>query len=97
MSNRLLSQGVLNASSLNASSLNSSPPMHDKLLSKSSRNRALLECSIPFIYNQGLGGGGLGTFCPGQKIFFGQNQRKIIFFAGPSCRIVFFNNRKLHL
>ena len=35
-------------------------------------------------------GGGAWVFGPGQNIFFGQNRSKIIFFAGPSGRIIFF-------
>ena len=46
---------------------------------------------------QGGGGGGAWVFGPGQNIFFGQNRSKFIFFAGPSGRIIFFHNRKLHL
>ena len=42
------------------------------------------------------GGGGLG-FLVRPKYFFGQNRSKIIFFAGPSGRIIIFRNRKLHL
>ena len=36
------------------------------------------------------GGGGAWVFGLGQDIFFGQNWSKIIFFAGPSDRIIFF-------
>ena len=36
------------------------------------------------------GGGGAWVFGPSQNIFFGQNRSKIIFFAGPSGRIIFF-------
>ena len=35
-------------------------------------------------------GGGAWVFGPGQNIFFGQNWSKIIFFAGPLGRIMFF-------
>ena len=35
-------------------------------------------------------GGGAWNFFPGQEFFFGQFWNKIIFFAGPSGRIIFF-------
>ena len=35
-------------------------------------------------------GGGAWVFGPGQNIFFWQKRSKIIFFAGPSGRIIFF-------
>ena len=42
-----------------------------------------------------LGGGGLG-FRSGPEIFFWTQYRsKVIFFAGPSGRIIFFHNQKL--
>ena len=36
------------------------------------------------------GGGGAWDLCLGRKIFFRQYRRKVIFFAGPSGRIIFF-------
>ena len=37
------------------------------------------------------GGGGAWVFGPGQDIFFAQNRIKIIFFDGPSGRIILFS------
>ena len=39
-------------------------------------------------------GGGAWVFGPGQNIFLRQNRSKIIFFAGPSGRIIFFSEPK---
>ena len=41
------------------------------------------------------GGGWLGIFFRGKKFSFGQFWSKIIFFAGPSGRIIYFYNQKL--